>query len=349
MSSTFLEFKRFCSICIFAILFLGCKNETDSKPKSVQNFVLTGETQGTTYAIKYGAEDVIVAKKSIDSLLATFDASLSTYIPNSKISKINAGDSTVVVDNYIIKTYQASEKIYQESDGLFDPTIGILVNAYGFGPTQNKTTINDSIINNLLPFVGFNQVALIDNKYIRKANPKIYFDFNAIAQGYSVDVVSDFLISKNIQNFIVEIGGEIKANGINQENNKPWVVGIDNPLNDPMNRVLFKKIKLENLSMATSGNYRKIKTDSLTGKKFVHTINPLTGKAKKSNIMSVTILATNCMDADGYATTLMLMDLEQGKSFLAEKPELYGLIIYIDENEGLAHFETENFKTFVLE
>jgi thiamine biosynthesis lipoprotein len=328
---------------------LSCKKQNDTPQKIIENFIISGSTQGTTYAVKYGSTQEVISKKSIDSLLETFDNSLSTYVPTSKISRINAGDPNVNIDYLILNTYQASERIYKESEGLFDPTVGILVNAYGFGPKKTDEPINDSIIKSLLPFVGFNKVKLLDSKRIIKSDPKIYFDFNAIAQGYAVDVVSNFLISKNIKNFIVEIGGEVKAKGSNQKNQKPWLVGIDNPLNDPIKRDLYRKIKLENLSMATSGNYRKIKTDTVTGKKFVHTINPITGLAKKSNILSVTVLAENCIDADGYATTLMLMDLKAGKEFLAHKPDLSALIIYLDENEVMQHFQTPNMNTYLME
>ena len=349
MLSIFKAFKRFFSFLFISLIFIGCqgdKKQTSDAPKS---YVITGETQGTTYAIKYFTSDQEVSKQSIDSLLREFDLSLSTYIPDSKISKINLGDTTIVLDQKMIDTYKASERIYEDTNGLFDPTIGVLVNAYGFGPSKNKQIITEKLIDSLLTMVGFDKVKLTEDAKIIKTNPNIYFDFNAIAQGYSVDVVADFLNSKGIINFMVEIGGEIRCQGTNLESNKSWIIGVEDPTKPVTERTILKKIKLDNLSLATSGNYRKIQTDSISGEKYVHTIHPKTGKANKSNILSATILADNCMDADGYATALMLMNLEEGKAFFAQKPNLYGFIIYQDNSSEIQYFQTENLTKLILE
>jgi len=349
MLSIFKEFKRFCSFIFFSIILFGCQDDKRQTSEALQSFVISGETQGTTYGIKYFTNNQEVSKQSIDSLLREFDLSLSTYIPESKISKINTGDSTIVLDQKMIDTYKASERIYRETNGLFDPTIGILVNAYGFGPSKNKQIMTDKLIDSLLTIVGFDKVKLTDDLKIIKSNPNTYFDFNAIAQGYSVDVVSAFLNSKGITNFMVEIGGEIRSQGINLDSNNSWIIGVEDPTKPITERSILKKIKLDNLSLATSGNYRKIQTDSISGEKYVHTIHPKTGKATKSNILSVTILADNCMDADGYATALMLMNLEEGKAFLAQKPDLHGLIIYQDAAGEIQYYQTENITKLVVE
>ncbi|MFD2891811.1 FAD:protein FMN transferase [Flavobacterium chuncheonense] len=312
--------------------------------KENQFFIIQGEAQGSTYTIKYIANEELVTKTQIDSLLEAFDLSLSTYRPDSKISKINAGDSTVVVDELFLETFNASRQIFNETNGLFDPTIGVLVNVYGFGPNHSRKSLNQSEIDSLLQFVGFNKVKVNSNHTIKKQYPETYFDFNAIAQGYSVDVAIDFLKAKGIENAIVEIGGELYALGKNTIDNKNWVVGIDDPLQTPEARKLIATVNLENLGMATSGNYRKVITDSITGEKFVHTINPKTGKAQKGNVLSTTVLAPTCIMADGYATALMVMDVEQGKKFVAEHPELYVMIMYANEANSLERFETENFK-----
>lgn len=349
MLSIFKAFKRFFSFLIIFIVFYGCHSDKTQNSNEPKSFVITGETQGTTYAIKYFTTNKEVSKQAIDSLLRAFDLSLSTYIPDSKISKINAGDTTIVLDQRMIDTYKSSEKIYQETKGLFDPTIGVLVNAYGFGPSKNKQIITEELIDSLLTMVGFYKVKLTDDARIIKSNSNIYFDFNAIAQGYSVDVVSDFLKSKGITNFMVEIGGEIRCQGTNLESNKSWIIGVEDPTKPITERTILKKIKLDNLSLATSGNYRKIQTDSISGEKYVHTIHPKTGKASKSNILSATILADNCMDADGYATALMLMNLDEGKAFFAQKPNLYGFIIYQEASGEIKYFQTENMKNLFVE
>ena len=338
-----MDFKKSISLHLLFLLTLSCQSD------ELQFYVIQGEAQGSTYAIKYCSTEELVTKENIDSLLLAFDLSLSTYRPDSKISKINAGDSTIVVDDLFMETFSTSQQIYTETNGLFDPTIGVLVNAYGFGPSKKKIDLNAKKIDSLLEFVGFDKVKLNEDKTITKKHPETYFDFNAIAQGYSVDVVVNFLKSKGIQDGIVEIGGEILAFGSNKIEQKNWIIGIDDPTQSPEERTIIAKIKLENLGMATSGNYRKVKTDSLTGQKFVHIINPKTGVSEKSNILSATVLAPTCIEADGYATAFMIMDLETSKALLKTKKELAVLIIYTDENGKMQQFQSDNFKELIVD
>lgn len=338
-----MELKKLVSLFLLVLCFAACQKEEKN-----QIIIIQGEAQGSTYAVKYISSSELVSKKAIDSLLLAFDESLSTYRPDSKISKVNEGDSTIIVDYFFVKTFEVSSRIYKETDGLFDPTIGVLVNAYGFGPKKQKIELNPTKIDSLLQYVGFDKVRLNENRTISKKFPHTYFDFNAIAQGYSVDVVVDFLKSKGIENGIVEIGGEIVAFGKNTIENKNWVIGIDDPTQSPEERTLIAKIKLENLGMATSGNYRKVKTDSLTGEKFVHIINPKTGLSQQSKVLSATVLSKKCIDADGYATAFMVMDIEQTKAFLKDRNDLYVLLIYTDEQNTIQQFKTPNFEKLVV-
>ena len=209
--------------------------------------IIQGEAQGSTYSIKYIANEELVSKIQIDSLLLAFDMSLSTYRDDSEISKINSGDSTVTVDDFFVETFKASNQIFKETNGLFDPTIGVLVNAYGFGPSHERKDLSQSQIDSLLNFVGFDKVKLNANKTISKLHKETYFDFNAIAQGYSVDVVADFLKAKGVENGIVEIGGELLGFGKNTIDDKNWIIGIDDPLQGLEERTLIAKIKIENL------------------------------------------------------------------------------------------------------
>ena len=332
-----MDTKKLLSFLVVVLLFISCNED---KPAF---HIIQGEAQGSTYSIKYISNKELVSKKQIDSLLLAFDMSLSTYREDSKISKINAGDSTVVVDDFFMETFKASNQIFKETNGLFDPTIGVLVNAYGFGPSHERKDLSQNQIDSLLHYVGFDKVKLNANKTISKLHKETYFDFNAIAQGYSVDVVVDFLKSKRIENGIVEIGGEIVGFGKNTIDAKNWVIGIDDPLQKPEERTLIAKIKIENLGMATSGNYRKVITDSITGEKFVHTINPKTGKSQKGNILSATVLAPTCKMADGYATAFMVMDVKRGIEFAANHPQLYVLLIYRDENNKVQQFKNKRF------
>lgn len=336
------ELKRFYSFLVVVILFVSCEKKSDFH-------IIQGEAQGSTYSIKYIANEEKVSKIEIDSLLTAFDLSLSTYRPDSKISKINSGDSTVVVDEFFTETFQLSDQIFKETNGLFDPTIGVLVNAYGFGPNKKQQDLSQKQIDSLLQFVGFDKIALNPNKTISKKHQETFIDFNAIAQGYSVDVVVNHLKSKGIENAIVEIGGELFALGKNTIDNKNWVVGIDDPLQKPEERTLIVKVNLENLGMATSGNYRKVMVDEKTGKKFVHIINPKTGLAQKNNVLSATVLSKSSAISDGYATAFMLMSLEESKAFLQKHPELHVMLLYSDSDNKMQRFTTENFNSLIMD
>jgi thiamine biosynthesis lipoprotein len=335
------ELKRFYSFLVVAFLLISCDKTT------ADFYTIQGEAQGSTYSIKYIANEEKVSKIEIDSLLTAFDLSLSTYRPDSKISKINAGDSTVVVDDFFTETFQLSNQIYKETNGLFDPTIGVLVNAYGFGPNKKQENLSQKQVDSLLQFVGFDKIALNSDKTISKKYNQTFIDFNAIAQGYSVDVVVNYLKSKGIESTIVEIGGELFALGKNTIDNKNWVVGIDDPLQKPEDRTLIAKVNLENLGMATSGNYRKVMIDEVTGNKFVHIINPKTGLAQKNNVLSATVLSKSSAISDGYATAFMLMSLEESKVFLQKHPELHVMLLYSDLDNKMQQFTTDNFKKLI--
>ena len=213
-----------------------------------------GQALGTSFHITYS--DKRDFTKSIDSLFHRINKSLSTYIPNSDISKINRGDTTVLVDSHFIEVYKKSLKIYNETNGVFDPTIGILVNAWGFGPEKASIKPDTTQVEQLLQFVGFDKVSLENNK-IHKDNDSIYFDFNAIAKGFAVDLTGRFLESNNVANYLIEIGGEIRTKGTKKDGSI-WKAGIENP-NFEGARSIQKIIELKDESMATSGNYRKFK------------------------------------------------------------------------------------------
>lgn len=296
---------------------------------------IAGNTQGTTYSIKYFAKEKIVTQKSIDSILQLFDMELSTYVPISQISKINQNDSTVIAGKWFQEVFKLSQQIHQESKGLFDPSIGILVNAYGFGPQKVDKMPSEIEVKELLKKVGLEKIKINANGTVSKTFPEMNLDFNAIAQGYAVDVLMDYLKSKKIENAMVEIGGEVFAIGKNIESQKPWTIGIEDPLQPENNRQILEKVTLSNQGLATSGNYRKIKTDSITGKKYVHTLNPKTGFSEPSKILSATVITNSSALADAYATTLMLMNIEEIKTFIQNKPQLKVLVIFQNENNKI--------------
>lgn len=333
--------KYLYTLCI-AVLVTAC----GMTPKE-NIYYIKGEAQGTTYGITYIAK-APVEKAAIDSILQVIDLSMSTYIDNSLISKINRGEN-LPIDPHFEKVFSASFDIYLQSKGAFDPSIGQLINAWGFGKKENHTPPTQKQIDSLLALTGMDKVHYIDTPrgaFIRKDNPNIQLNFNAIAQGYTSDVIAEYFLSKQISNFIVEVGGELVIHGRNTLKNKPWRIGIDNPLQKPdEDREVIATVELTDCGLATSGNYRKLWTDSLTGQKYVHTINPKTGRPQPSNLLSATVIAPSAMLADGYATTLMALGgIEKAKDFLAQHKELKAVLLYSDEaHKGqIQKYVTEN-------
>jgi thiamine biosynthesis lipoprotein len=303
----------------------------------------SGNALGTTFHIAYFDENEFEAEKSIDSVFQAINRSMSTYLENSDISRINNGDSTVIVDSMFAEVFRISKKIHQETNGYFDPTVGKLVNFYGFGPEKMQLKIDSTTIDSLMEYVGFDKMELTSEHKIKKTNPNIYIDFNAIAKGYAVDRLGKMLEQHGIENYLVEVGGELVTKGKNLASGKFWRIGIDDPGNTLQNRELSAIIELKNQGMATSGNYRKFRVDSVTGEKYVHTIDPLTGHPARNVLLSATILAKNCALADAYATSLMAMGLEKSKSFLKTQPGLEAYLIYA-EKDTTKIFMTEGFK-----
>ena len=291
---------------LFLILMVSCKNERPQKS------FFQGQAFGTTFSIQVYSINEIDFEKGIDSVLSKVNNSVSTYIPESDISKINNGNTAIIVDDIFIDNFNISAEVYEITGGFFDPTIGVLRNAYGFGDTNSIQEIDSLALDSMMKFVGFNKVKLTSENKIEKLYPEIYIDFNAVAKGYGIDLIGSYLDSKGVGNYLIELGGEILAKGKNVEKNKSWLVGIENVnLND---KSFSSIIALENIAMATSGNYRKFRIDSLTGKKYVHTLNPITGSAAKSDITSATVLAPTCALADAYATAFMALGLENSKA-----------------------------------
>ncbi|WP_261376450.1 FAD:protein FMN transferase [Gillisia sp. Hel_I_86] len=324
-------------LLVVSIMAIRCAEKKEAQ-------VFSGEALGTTYQVKFFHETELPIQKGLDSIFEVINKSMSTYESNSDISKINAGDTSIVVDNNFIAVLTASKKIYTESDGFFDPTVGNLVNAYGFGPEKRKDNLNEKRIDSMLQYVGLNKIKLSAEKRIIKEQPEIYLDFNAIAKGFTVDVIAKYLDLKKVDNYLVEVGGELVAKGLNMDSEAPWVVAIDDPLQKEGKREFKATLYLKDRGMATSGNYRKFRMDSITGQRYVHTINPITGKSEKSNLLSASVLAENCTLADGYATAFMALGLERSKKMLSNIEGVEVYFIYAEENGEVNEYSTSGFK-----
>jgi len=324
----------------YALFLVSCTSNTSTIIRN-QN---VGAALGTSYSIIYLADEELDFHKEIDSVFAAINISMSTYIPDSDISKINRGDSTMVVDEMFQEVFQLSKEIYEKTDGYFDPTVGTLVNAWGFGP--GKQIDLDSIrVDSLMQFVGFDKVSLTSEGTIIKQDANIYFDFNAIAKGYAIDRLAVLMNEKGIRNYLLEVGGEVVAKGENTLSKRLWGVAVT----DPEAERSKISIQLKDRAMASSGNYRKFRIDSVTGNKYVHTVDPKTGFTKNSNTLAVNILADTCAEADAYATTFMAMDLDDSIHFLTNQRVMDAYIIYLNEKGETKEFMTEGFKKVVME
>jgi thiamine biosynthesis lipoprotein len=299
-------------------------------------------TQGSTYSIVY--EDPVKfkpkeLKEVVEKILHNFDMSLSIYNDSSIVSKINRNED-VMADTFFTEVFNKSREISKMSDGAFDITVGPLVKAWGFGPDAHKN-FDKSKLDSLLKLVGFEKVKLKEGHLI-KSDPGICLDFNAIAQGYSSDIVGRYFEGLGIKNYIVEIGGEVRAKG--NKGGDYWKIGIDKPVDNNMvpGSNLQAIIKIKDKSLSTSGNYRKFYIED--GIKYSHEIDPKTGYPAHNTLLSATIIADDCATADGLATACMVMGKDRSIEFLNKNANLEAYLIYSDDEGNFKTWITANLK-----
>ena len=320
------------SIIGSVLLVLSLTLTSCVKNKKNQTYqTLTGDVFGTTFLVKYQDEKQRVFEVEVQQIFHRFNASLSTYDTNSKISKFNRGLKEMEIENDFKAIVLLSKKVYQNTNGFFDPSIGLMVNAWGFGTTKPDALPTPKEVDRLMQFVGYDQISLQGQKLIKK-NTETVLDFNAIAKGYGVDLIGLFLEEKGIQNYLVEIGGEIRARGVNAKD-AFWAVGIEEP-NFDGSRSVQKVIQLKNQSIATSGNYRKYKIDRKTGDKYAHTLNPKTGFPAQTDLLSVSVIGdVSCAEVDAYATALMAMGFDKAKHLAHTLSDFKVYFIYLENNK----------------
>ena len=332
--------KRFIGTIFVAVLLVSCNN---SHKRSIG-----GEALGTTYAITYYSVDDYKLKRPLDSIFERVNQSMSTYRRTSDISQLNEGKTTLKVDTLFQYVFAWSKEVHEKSGGYFDPTVGNLVNMYGFGPEKGILEIDSARVDSLMQFVGLDKVKIREDGTVVKEQPGIYLDFNAIAKGYAIDLIGHYLNSLGIENYLIELGGELLAKGRNINKDAAWAIGIDDP-NQGLERTATAAVQLIDRAMATSGNYRKNRTDPETGQLFVHTINPLTGFAEKSNVLSATVLAENCALADAWATAFMAMGFERSIGVLDEIEGLDVFLIYAGDDGSIKEFTTQGFEEVMID
>ena len=343
-------------------------------------FQVTGYAQGTTYSIVYQDSLKRDLSNSIDSLLKDYDSYLSTYVDTSLISQFNNSESSptssktswnndfldleIQSDGIFEDCFKAAKEIYHATDGAFNPAVYPLVKYWGFLDGKPRDDIfqyeidsilkivnfSDSMINLYADTVSKGDVLFGSTPVIGKLNGNMKIDFNGIAQGHSVDIIGRYLLSLGINNFMVEVGGEVLCKGVNNKNTY-WQIGVDKPVENssPGSKGFQFVVNVNNGAIATSGNYRKFYEKD--GIKYAHTINPKTGYPVQHSLLSVTVAADKCVDADGYATAFMVMGMEHTKKFLNANPELH-LEVYLIASSGKEEHEvwmTKGFQSLIVE
>lgn len=314
------------------------------EPQLIEN---TGYAQGSTYQVKYLTRKNQNFASEIESIFEEIDNSMSTYKPASKISELNKGEVDVEIDELFSTVLTRSLEIAKETNGDFDPTVGPLVQLWGFGFEKIRGDLGEEAVQEVKAKTGYTNIE-VNGDIVRLPNG-FSLDFNAIAQGFTVDYIAEYLEENGIQDYMIEVGGEVRTKGFNIKGNI-WTIGVDKPQIEIDREERFQFIlALENAALATSGNYRKYWVDEQTGVKYSHTIDPHTGTPARNRLLSASIISPAAMDADAYATVCMVKGLEGCKQFLESKTDLEGYLIYTNDADEWEVHITEGFQKFIKE
>lgn len=305
---------------------------------------ISGQTMGTTYSIIYFDEHARDFKVGVDSLLKELNSGISNYEVGSDVSTFNQSLNGGLTSSHHFETLaRVSLKIARQSEGTFDPTVMPLVNLWGFGPLKGETPTKQKI-DSIRKFVGYEHVKA-EGKIVSKDHPNVQLDFGGIGQGYGVDVIRNFLHSKGVRNFLVELGGEGYASGRNLERQSEWRIGIVDPFQPKDDQQLLGYAIVEDQSFTTSGNYFNYRV--IDGKKYGHTISPFTGFPVAHELISVSLFSTHCTDTDAWDTAFLVAGKNKSIDFLKANPALGAVLVYI-ENEKPRVFISENIKNKIF-
>ncbi len=325
----------------FFIGFLALLASCNQGP---QKMVLQGEAQGSYYAITYYDEQGRNFQQEIDSIFHAVDVSVNLWVDTSVISKVNRNEE-VKLDSIFVDNFRIAQEAANLSDGYFDPTISPIVAAWGFSYKRGDT-ITPQLIDSLKQLVDYRNIRIEEGKVV-KANPAMTLDFNAIAQGYTSDLIASFLDSRGIKNYLVDTGGEIMARG-EKPNDQPWIVGIEKPADNwDSEQVVHTRIALRDKGLVTSGSTRKYVERN--GKRYSHCIDPKTGYPVEHNVLSVTVLAENSVWADALASICMVMGMEKSLPLIESMNGVEAYYIYVNEQNALETFATDGFAKLVVD
>lgn len=317
----------FTIVATVALLVVAYSIQKCSSSKKTKYYYQKGKVFGTFYHLVYENDSSL--ETAIDWLFIVFDNSLSTYNKQSIISKVNRNQD-VALNHYFVRLFKEAVRCSKETDGAFDITVSPLVDAWGFGSGKRIEKIDSTIIDSLKQYVGMHRIQLKDGKVVKEQD-EIQLNVNAVAKGYGVDIIADYFEEQGIRNYLVEIGGEIRALGKN-EKNRTWTTAINKPIDDSTqtNQELQDEIVLmPSGAMATSGNYRNFYIKD--GKKYAHSIDPQTGYPVSHNLLSATVFMPTCLEADALATAFMVLGVEKGKKMAAK---LNVPVYFIYEEDG---------------
>lgn len=323
--------KKIIYIIVLCCLLTNCN--------TVEKQQFFGMTQGSYYSITYYDEQNRDFHAEFDSIFEEIESTLSLWDENSVIRRVNRNDTSVVLNKIFIDNFDYAMKAAELSDGLFDPTIGPLVQAWGFHFKEGME-MTPEIVDSLKQLVDYRKIK-IENGKVVKENPNMTLDFNAVAQGYTTDVIGDFLLSKNVNDFLVDVGGEILARG-RKPNGDLWKVGIEKPAdNKESERIVQEIVELENRSIVTSGNYRKYVERG--GKRYSHSLNPKTGYPSENSLLSATVICDNTAWADCLASICMVVGLEKAIEIIESSDySVDAYFIYLDDNGEVKQLKIEN-------
>ncbi|MCQ2190105.1 MAG: FAD:protein FMN transferase [Paludibacteraceae bacterium] len=333
---------RYFIIFISAILLSACVHNTQPSAEYVSD---SGRVFGTFYNIKYKSNGKDVKTEYLEAL-ANVDTALSTFNKQSTITRVNLSSDSVLLsekDSLFLTVYNRACEISTITNGAFDITVAPLVNAYGFGYDPDRST-PDSVIAELKKIVGWEKVVLCKSGYIKKENPQIKLDASAIAKGFGSDEVARVLRNNGINDFMVEVGGEVVCNGVNDKGNV-WSIGINKPIEDSTMQhtaEIQRVVQLDGKSLATSGNYLQYYYKD--GVKYAHTIDPRSGRPVNHTLLSSSIIADDCMTADALATSCMVLGVDSAMSLIESLPNVEGYFIYSGENGEYLEKQTNGFK-----